>query len=495
LRQARKHDKLKENDAPARSVDRTPPDGANSGNNRPEETAMAVSAAAAGPSGMASRQSLSFIIGASSVGTLIEWYDFYLYGVLAVFFSKHFFASSLDPTVALIASFAVFWTGFLVRPFGAIVFGHLGDLIGRKFTFMLTLLLMGASTFVVGLLPGYDTLGALAPLLLVAMRVLQGLALGGEYGGAATYIAEHAPDSQRGYYTSWIQTTATMGIVLALLVILICRLSLGDQVFADWGWRVPFLISAALVLLSIYIRLKLEESPLYERLKSQGKASRNPALESFGSGRNWGLILLALFGATAPEGVVWYTGQFYALFYMTTVLKINFITVYVIMMIALTAAAPFFIVFGALSDRIGRRNIMTLGFALAVVTYWPVFTWLGTFKDNPVILGLLVFYMVILVTMVYGPIAAYLVELFPARIRYTSMSLPYHVGNGVFGGLVPLAGASIAAYTGIALSGLFYPMGIAALGVIVSLAAMREPTHNVKIWDEVGGPPLVPDQP
>jgi MFS family permease len=446
-----------------------------------------MASAAAGGERAAGAQSLSFIIGASSVGTLIEWYDFYLYGVLAVFFSKHFFSPDMDPTVALIASLFVFWTGFLVRPFGAIVFGHLGDLIGRKFTFMLTLMLMGASTFVVGLLPGYDRIGALAPILLVSMRVLQGLALGGEYGGAATYIAEHAPDNRRGFYTSWIQTTATMGIVLALLVILLCRLTFGDQTFSDWGWRVPFLISAVLVLLSIYIRLKLDESPLYARLKQQGKSSSNPALESFGSSKNWGLILLALFGATAPEGVVWYTGQFYALFYMTTVLKIPYITVYIIMMIALTAGAPFFVVFGSLSDRIGRRNIMTLGFALAVLTYWPVFTWLGTYKDNPVILTILVFYMVILVTMVYGPIAAFLVELFPARIRYTSMSLPYHVGNGVFGGLVPAAGASMAAYTGIALSGLFYPMAIAGLGVVVSLAFIREPTHKVKIWSEVGG--------
>jgi MFS family permease len=445
--------------------------------------------------GYAQGINLPFIIGASSVGTLIEWYDFYLYGVLALFFSKHFFSPSMSPTLALIASLFVFWTGFLVRPFGAIVFGHLGDLIGRKFTFMLTLLLMGASTFVVGLLPGYESIGALAPILLVAMRVLQGLALGGEYGGAATYIAEHSPDQHRGFYTSWIQTTATMGIVLALLVILVCRLSLGDQAFGDWGWRVPFLISAILVVLSIYIRLKLAESPLYARLKQQGKSSANPALESFSSGKNWGLILLALFGATAPEGVVWYTGQFYALFYMTTVLKIDYVTVYIIMMIALTAAAPFFIVFGALSDRIGRRNIMTLGFALAVVSYWPVFTWLGTYKDNPVILTILVFYLVILVTMVYGPIAAFLVELFPAKIRYTSMSLPYHIGNGVFGGLVPAAGATIAAMTGVALSGLFYPMGIAALGVIVSLAGIKSQTQHIKIWDEVGGPPLVPDQP
>jgi MFS family permease len=357
---------------------------------------------------------------------------------------------------------------------------------------------MGAATFVVGLLPGYAVIGTLAPILLVTMRVLQGLALGGEYGGAATYIAEHAPDGKRGFYTSWIQTTATMGIVLALLVILICRLSLGDQAFADWGWRVPFLLSAILVLLSGYIRLKLEESPLFARLKEQGKASTNPAADSFlRGGRNWGLMLVALFGATAPEGVVWYTSQFFALFYLTAVLKIDYVTVYVVMMIALTLGAPFFVAFGALSDRIGRRNIMTSGFALAVITFWPVFSWLGTFKNDPVILTILVFYLVILVTMVYGPIAAFLVELFPARIRYTSMSLPYHVGNGVFGGLVPAAGASIAAITGVALSGLLYPMAIAAIGVVVSLAFIREPTHRIRIWDEVGGgaPPLVPDQP
>src|SRR5499427_8097013 len=458
---------------------------------------MSVSVETVGRGTSTGPLSLRFIIGASSVGTLIEWYDFYIYGVLAAVFATHFFPTG-NAFLATLATWAVFWFGFILRPFGALLFGHLGDLIGRKFTFMLTLGMMGAATFLVGCVPSYETWGIAAPLIIVLMRAIQGLALGGEYGGAATYIAEHAPDGKRGLYTSWIQTTATMGIVLALLVILICRLWFGDQAFGDWGWRVPFLLSAILVVLSGYIRLRLKESPLFARLKQQGKASTNPAADTFlRGGRNWGLMLVALFGATAPEGVVWYTSQFFALFYLTAVLKIDYVTVDVMMMIALTSGAPFFVAFGALSDRIGRRNIMTLGFALAVVTYWPVFTWLGTFKNDPVVLTILVFYMMILVTMVYGPIAAFLVELFPARIRYTSMSLPYHLGNGVFGGLVPAAGASIAAVTGIALSGLLYPMAIAAIGIIVSLTFIREPTHKIRIWDEVGGgaPPLVPDQP
>jgi MFS family permease len=457
---------------------------------------MTVAAETAGRGASTGRLSLSWIIGASSVGTLVEWYDFYIYGVLAVFFAQHFFPPG-NPGLALLASLAVFWFGFIARPFGAILFGHLGDLIGRKFTFMLTLSLMGLATFLVGLLPTYETWGLAAPILLLIIRAVQGLALGGEYGGAATYIAEHAPDGKRGLYTSWIQTTATMGIVFALLVVLLCRQSMGNTPFTDWGWRIPFLLSAILVLLSGYIRLKLEESPLYARLKEQGKSSVNPIKDTYTSGRNWGLMAIALFGATAPEGVVWYTGQFYALIYLTAVLKVNYVTVYVILMIALTLGSLFFVFFGWLSDHIGRRNIMTLGFALAVVTYWPVFTWLGTFRDNPVILTVLVFYLVILVTMVYGPIAAFLVELFPARIRYSSMSMPYHIGNGWFGGGVPFIGTAVAQATGIALGALFYPMAVAAVGVVVSLAFIREPTHRIRIWDEVGGgaPPLVPDQP
>jgi MFS family permease len=434
--------------------------------------------------GAKARPGLPFIIGASAVGTLIEWYDFYIYGVLAVFFSQHFFPSGND-ALALLASLGIFWTGFIVRPLGSVIFGHFGDRIGRKFTFMLTLLLMGGATFLVGVLPDYESIGMLAPVLLVVLRVVQGLALGGEYGGAATYVAEHAPDGRRGFFTAWIQTTATLGIVMALVVILTCRLSLGDEAFTEWGWRIPFLLSALLVAASGYIRLRLEESPLFTELKAQGRQSANPVGESFGSGRNWKLILLALFGATAPEGVVWYTSQFYVLFYLTTVVKVGYATVYTVMIVALLAAAPFFVVFGALSDRIGRRNIMVAGFALAVLSYWPVFSLFSAVQDQPVVLTLLVFYLALLVTMVYGPIAAFLVEIFPARIRYTSMSLPYHVGNGVFGGGVPFISGLITTATGAALTGLIYPISVAAIGIVVALTGLSAKTHETEIWKEV----------
>jgi MFS family permease len=430
------------------------------------------------------KQSLAFVIGASSAGTLIEWYDFYLYGVLAAFFATHFFPG--DMRQGFLYSLGIFWTGFVVRPFGAVVFGHLGDLVGRKYTFMLTLGLMGISTFLVGCLPTFEQIGWAAPTLLVACRVVQGLALGGQYGGAATFIAEHAPDGQRGLYTSWIQTTATLGIVTALLVIIAFRLSMGDAAFSEYGWRFPFMLSALLVGLSAYLRLKLGESPLFQRLKDQGKSSANPMRDTYTSGKNWGLMALALFGFTAPEGVVWYTSQFYALAYMQTVLAIPYITVYMVMIAALVLGAPFFIFWGWLSDKIGRRWIMTAGFLLAALTYWPVFTWLGAFKDNPAMLTLLVWYMVILVTMVYGPIAAFLIELFPARIRYSSMSLPYHVGNGVFGGGVPFIATYLAtAFAGIPLIGLAYPIAIASLGVLVSTFGLKNETKDVKIWDEV----------
>jgi MFS family permease len=445
---------------------------------------MTASAAAMGQREGTATTGLPFIIGASSVGTLIEWYDFYLYGVLASFFAGHFFPGSM--TQSFLYSLGIFWTGFVVRPFGAVFFGHLGDLIGRKFTFMLTLVLMGAATFLVGCLPTYETIGWLAPFLLVTCRVVQGLALGGEYGGAATYIAEHAPDGQRGLYTSWIQTTATMGIVFALLVILAFRIGMGEQDFQSYGWRFPFLISALLVGLSGYLRLKLEEAPLFARLKAQGRSSDNPVRDTYSNPKNWGMILIALFGATAPEGVVWYTGQFYALFYLTAVLKLPYAQVYVMLIFALLLGAPFFLVFGWLSDKIGRRGIMVAGFALAAITYIPVFNLMSAYATNPVVLTILVWYMVILVTMVYGPIAAFLVEYFPAKIRYSSMSLPYHIGNGVFGGGVPFIGGLLtAAWPAIPLVGLYYPIGIASLGVVVALLGIRSTTHETRIWDEV----------
>jgi MFS family permease len=449
---------------------------------------MSVSAPTMGQSGSTSPQSLSFIISASSVGTLIEWYDFYLYGILASFFAVHFFPASIGGTQSFLYSLGIFWTGFVVRPFGAIFFGHIGDLVGRKFTFMLTLGLMGFATFLVGCLPTFDQVGWLAPSLLVACRVIQGLALGGEYGGAATYIAEHAPDGKRGFYTSWIQTTATMGIVTALLVILAFRLGGGEEWFQSFGWRVPFMISALLVIVAGYIRIRMQESPLFAKLKAQGKSSDNPVRDTYGSGKNWGLILLALFGATAPEGVIWYTGQFYALTYLSTVLKLPYVEVYLVLVLALIFGAPFFVVFGWLSDRIGRRTIMISGFVLAVLTYFPVFTAFTTFKDNPVILTLLCFYLVILVTMVYGPIAAFLVELFPAKIRYSSMSMPYHVGNGVFGGGVPFIATALAAsWPGVPLVGLYYPISVATVGIVVGLFGFKKSSQDVKIWDEVGG--------
>lgn len=425
------------------------------------------------------------VIVASSAGTMIEWYDFYLYGTLAVFFSTLFYPQG-HPTAAFLASLATFGAGFAVRPFGALVFGRVGDLVGRKYAFLVTLTIMGGATTAVGLLPTYEQIGIAAPIILVLLRLLQGLALGGEYGGAATYVAEHAPDDKRGYYTSFIQTTATLGFFLALAVVLATRVSVGDAAFKQWGWRVPFLVSALLLAVSFYVRLKLRESPLFSKLKDAGKTSKTPIKDSLGNKRNWKLILLALFGATAGQAVVWYTGQFYALYFLQQTLKLDYVTSYLIIAAALFLGTPFFIVFGKLSDTLGRKKIMMTGCLLAALTYVPIYMGMSKFANplNPVMLTVLVLIQVLYVTMVYGPIAAFLVELFPAKIRYTSMSLPYHLGNGEFGGFAPLIASAIVAYTGNIYAGLAYPIAIALLTFIVGSLYLPE-TNHVRIWDEV----------
>jgi MFS family permease len=444
--------------------------------------------AVVGTTSSASHYSLSFVIAASSVGTLIEVYDFFLYGALAVFFSTLFFPPG-NPTVALLASLATFATGFAVRPFGAILFGHLGDLIGRKFTFLLTLLLMGAATFLTGCLPSYASVGILAPVLLVALRLLQGIAFGGEWGGALTYVAEHAPDGRRGFYVSIVQSMATLGLIMSLGVILAFRLSMSEDAFKAFGWRYPFMLSAILVLLAAYMRLRLRETPLFARLQEQGKATDRPLAVAFGSGRNWRLMIVGLFGAAAPSGVIWYTAHYYSIYFMQTVLKIDYVTVSWIMLAALVAATPFYAVMGALSDRFGRRTMMMAGFFLSAVIYLPAFLAMHENAANPVVLGLLVFIMVVAVTMAYGSLPPFLVELFPAQIRYTSLSLPYHIGNGVFGGFVPLISTSLVAATGNIYMGLAYPILTAVMGVIVCLVYVAKRTHEIRIWDEVGGGP------
>lgn len=432
-------------------------------------------------------RSLVMVIAASSAGTVIEWYDFYLYGTLAPFFATLFYPKE-NPTAGFLASLATFGAGFAVRPFGAIIFGRVGDLIGRKYAFLVTLTLMGLSTFGVGLLPTYATIGLWAPTLLVLLRLVQGLALGGEYGGAATYVAEHAPDHQRGYYTSYIQTTATLGFFVSLIVIYAARQGLGEATFKAWGWRIPFLLSAVLLALSMFIRLRLKESPLFAKLKSQGKTSKAPIKDSLGSGKNWKLILLALFGATAGQAVVWYAGQFYALYFLQTILEVNYAQAYIIMATALLLATPFFVVFGGLSDKIGRKVIIMGGCLIAALTYLPIYKAMA-FYSNPVNTPMLIFLVwiqVIYVTMVYGPIAAFLVEYFPAKIRYTSMSLPYHLGNGEFGGFLPFIATSIVKATGNPYAGLYYPIAVALMTFVIGSLFIPE-TKDVRIWDEVGG--------
>ncbi|SFU75547.1 Sugar transporter [Paenacidovorax caeni] len=533
------------------------------------------------------------VILASSLGTVFEWYDFYLYGSLAAIIAKQFFAG-LDPTSGFIFALLAFAAGFIVRPFGALVFGRLGDMIGRKYTFLVTILIMGISTFIVGILPNYASIGVAAPIILIILRLLQGLALGGEYGGAATYVAEHAPHGKRGAYTAWIQTTATLGLFLSLLVILGTRTVMGEAVFNDWGWRIPFLVSILLLGISVWIRMQLSESPAFQKMKAEGKTSKAPLSESFGQWKNLKIVLLALFGLTAGQAVVWYTGQFYALFFLTQQLKVDAVTANLMIAGALVLGTPFFLVFGSLSDKIGRKPIIMLGCALAIVTYFPVFKALTeaanpdlaaaqaknkvvvvadpaecSFQFNPtgtakftsscdvakqvlaassvsydnevapagtpavikigshtipsytskgisaeeakakdaefkkavaetlkadgypakadpakmnkVMMIVILTYLVILVTMVYGPIAAMLVEMFPTRIRYTSMSLPYHIGNGWFGGLLPTTSFAIVAQTGNMYNGLWYPIIIAGITVVIGTLFLRE-TKDVDIY-------------
>jgi MFS family permease len=427
------------------------------------------------------------VIAASSAGTMIEWYDFYIFGSLAAIISTQFYPEG-NATVNFLKTLATFAVGFAVRPFGALVFGRIGDLVGRKFAFLVTLLIMGGSTAAIGLLPGYQTIGIAAPILLVMLRLLQGLALGGEYGGAAVYVAEHAPDGKRGFYTSFIQTTATLGLFASLIVILVVRALVGEEAFRQWGWRIPFLLSILLVGMSYYIRVRLKESPLFVKLKEAGKTSTQPLRDSFGTWSKWKVFFLVLLGATAGQAVVWYTGQFYALFFLQTVLKVPLTTAYIIVAIALVAGAPLFILFGALSDRVGRKSVMMAGNLLAAISYYPIYVAMKAFSDplNPVMLTLLVFIQVIFVTMVYGPIAAFLVEAFPAKIRYTSMSLPYHFGNGWFGGFLPLISTALVARTGNIYAGLIYPITIALMTFIIGMIYLRE-SHTHRIWDEVGG--------
>ena len=439
-------------------------------------------------SALKTKWNMPFITFAASLGTMIDWYDFYIFGSLSVLLSTKFFPKG-DPVIAFLSTLAVFATGFAVRPFGAVFFGRIGDLVGRKYTFLLTIGIMGIGTTAIGFLPTYDAIGIFAPLALVVLRLLQGLALGGEYGGAVIYVAEHAPDEKRGYWTSYIQTTATVGLFLSLMVILGTRSLVGNAVFADWGWRIPFVLSIVLVALSLLIRWSLSETPLFDRLKKQGSLSKSPTRDSLGNKRNWKLILLALFGATAGQGVVWYTGQFYALFFLQTVLKVSFDMSTIIVAVALAAGAPFFVLFGWLSDKIGRKRIMLAGNLLAVITYFPIYYAMNAFSNPPnfAVLTALVWVQVIYVTMVYGPIAAFLVEFFPAKIRYTSLSVPYHLGNGEFGGFLPLIASTIVIATGNIYAGLAYPIAVSAMTLIVGGLLLKE-TRHIKIWDEVRMP-------
>jgi MFS family permease len=477
------------------------------------------------PWSAASGYSIPKVILASTVGTMIEWYDFYIFGSLAGVLSSKFYPPG-NETFAYIAYLATFAVGFLVRPFGALFFGRIGDLIGRKYAFLVTLTVMGGATALIGFMPTYATAGWIAPILLILIRVLQGLALGGEYGGATVYVAEHVPDNRRGFYTSFIQITATLGLFVSLLVILATQSYLSKEDFAAWGWRVPFLLSIILVAISLYIRLKMKESPIFTHLKSTKMTSAQPLKDAFTHWENLKRVLVSLFGATAGQGVVWYTGQFYALFYMQAILKVNTRTASIIIAIAVLIGMPLFTVFASLSDRIGRKKLMMAGCLLAVICYIPIYHAMEKAAGNNVVtvqsttdkvtgatkltpmttdatgqlvaakeapnpnVPMLIFLVVIqmvFVTMTYGPIAAYLVEAFPAKIRYTSLSLPYHIGNGVFGGMLPLIGLWSCAATGNIFAGVYYPMIIAGMTFIVGSIFLPE-THGTLIWAETGAP-------
>ncbi len=423
-------------------------------------------------------QSLTKIIATSSAGTMVEWYAFYIFASLGPILASKFYSTG-TPIGDIIAWLATFAVGFVVRPFGAVVFGRVGDTVGRRYTMIVTMILMGLCTFAVGLLPTRDVLGSFAGLLLIALRILQGLALGGEYGGAATYVAECAPGGRRGFVTSWIQTTATLGLLASLAAILATRFGLGDVAFVEWGWRIPFLISIVLVIIALFIRLRLRETTVFARLKQAGTTSRTPLKDSFANPRNLRFAALALFGAAMGQGVVWYTAQFYSLFYLQAVLKVPLVDTNMIVGAALLAGVPLFIFTGWLSDKIGRKWIMMAGMALAVLTYYPIYQAMGNFAPrsgnyNPAMLSFLVFIQMVYATLVYGPIAAFLVELFPTRIRYTSMSVPYNIGNGIFGGLVPLIGLSLIQATGNDYAGLWYPMIVAFTCFLVGALFLPE---------------------
>ncbi len=441
-------------------------------------------------------QKLWQVIIASSVGTVIEWYDFYIFGSLSAIISLSFFPKN-DPTAAFLSTLAAFGAGFIARPFGGIIFGRLGDRIGRKYTFLLTLLLMGGSTFAIAFIPSYSQIGLVAPAILLFLRIIQGLALGGEYGGAATYVAEYAPDAHRGKYTSYIQTTATLGFFVSIIVVLVCQNIIGAEDFKEWGWRIPFALSGILVVVSYFIRRNMHESPLFSKLKAEGRLSQNPLKEAFASKENRRLMLIAMFGAIVGQGVVWHTGQFYAQIFINKILQVDFVTTNLVIAASLVVGTPLFVVFGSLSDRVGRKVIMLGGMALAAIFYYPLFAWMSDIvgKEGTMVNGAfqltnwgkieLAFICCLLVTfaaMAYGPIAAFLVELFPTKIRYTSLSIPYHFANGVFGGCAPFVATWLGAATHSNFAGIFYPITLAAITVIVGILYLPE-TKGKPIMD------------